>query len=101
LSPLTHLNFTCCLKTAEIRRNQPLSYTAVTGGTLSSHQSHTITWDASDISGNIVPDGRKMTSGTTNGESRIIIQLKDLQSGNYILKLTGPLKERVIQFMKQ
>lgn len=30
---------------------------AVTGSTLSSHQSHTVTWDGSDINRNIVPDG--------------------------------------------
>ena len=30
---------------------------AVTGSTLSSHQTHTVTWDCTDVSGNLVPDG--------------------------------------------
>lgn len=30
---------------------------AVTGATLSSHQLHTITWDGTDVNGNVVPDG--------------------------------------------
>ncbi len=30
---------------------------AITGVTLTSHQSHTVTWDFTDLSGNIVPDG--------------------------------------------
>ncbi len=30
---------------------------AITGATLTSHQTHTITWNCKDLSGNIVPDG--------------------------------------------
>lgn len=30
---------------------------AITGATLASHQSHTITWDGTDANGNVVPDG--------------------------------------------
>jgi PKD repeat protein len=30
---------------------------AITGATLGSHQSHTITWNGTDVNGNIVPDG--------------------------------------------
>jgi hypothetical protein len=33
------------------------SVDATTGATLSSHQTHTITWDCNDLSGNEVPDG--------------------------------------------
>jgi len=30
---------------------------AITGATLTSHQTHTVTWNCKDLSGNIVPDG--------------------------------------------
>lgn len=30
---------------------------AITGSTLTSHQTHTVTWDCTDLDGNIVPDG--------------------------------------------
>lgn len=30
---------------------------AISGSTLNSHQTHTITWDCKDLSGNLVPDG--------------------------------------------
>lgn len=30
---------------------------AITGSTLNSHQTHTVTWDCTDLDGNIVPDG--------------------------------------------
>ncbi len=30
---------------------------AVTGPTLTSHQTHTVTWDCTDLDGNIIPDG--------------------------------------------
>jgi PKD repeat protein len=30
---------------------------ATTGATLGSHQSHTITWDGTDVNGNVMPDG--------------------------------------------
>lgn len=30
---------------------------AITGSTLTSHQTHTVSWDCTDLSGNIVPDG--------------------------------------------
>lgn len=30
---------------------------AITGATLTSHQTHTVTWDCTDLDGNIVPDG--------------------------------------------
>ncbi len=30
---------------------------AITGPTLTSHQTHTVTWDCTDLDGNIVPDG--------------------------------------------
>ncbi len=30
---------------------------AITGATLNPHQSHTVTWDCIDVSGNVVPDG--------------------------------------------
>lgn len=30
---------------------------AITGATLSSHQTHTVTWDCTDLDGHIVPDG--------------------------------------------
>ncbi len=30
---------------------------AITGPTLTSHQTHTVTWDCTDLGGNIVPDG--------------------------------------------
>ena len=30
---------------------------AITGPTISSHQTHTVTWDCTDLDGNIVPDG--------------------------------------------
>jgi flagellar hook assembly protein FlgD len=33
------------------------SVNATTGATLSNHQTHTITWDCRDVSGNLVPDG--------------------------------------------
>jgi hypothetical protein len=31
---------------------------AITGATLNPHQSHTVTWDCRDLSGNVVPDGK-------------------------------------------
>jgi len=30
---------------------------AITGSTLNSHQTHTVTWDCTDLDGNLVPDG--------------------------------------------
>jgi YD repeat-containing protein len=30
---------------------------AITGSTLTSHQTHTVTWDCTDLDGNLVPDG--------------------------------------------
>ncbi len=30
---------------------------AVTGATMTSHQTHTVTWDCTDLDGNIIPDG--------------------------------------------
>jgi len=31
---------------------------AITGSTLTSHQTHTVTWDCTDLDGNVVPDGQ-------------------------------------------
>lgn len=58
------------IKTRKLRANQRKQYLytwrsvsgdnvtdAITGATLSSHQTHTITWDCTDIDGNIIPDG--------------------------------------------
>jgi hypothetical protein len=58
------------IKTRLVRANQRKQYLytwisrssqdqtdAVTGATLSSHQSHTVLWDLKDLNGNLVPDG--------------------------------------------
>lgn len=58
------------VKTRKLRANQRKQYLytwksasnnnvidAVTGATLSSHQTHDIIWDCTDIEGNVVPDG--------------------------------------------
>jgi len=58
------------IKTRKLRANQRKQYLytwrsvsgdnvvdAITGSTLSSHQTHTVTWDCTDLDGNIVPDG--------------------------------------------
>lgn len=57
------------VKTRKLRANQRKQYLytwrsvsgdnvtdAITGATLSSHQTHTITWDCTDVDGNIIPD---------------------------------------------
>ena len=58
------------VKTRKLRGNQRKQYLytwkaasdynvvdAITGSTLTSHQTHTITWDCTDLDGEIVPDG--------------------------------------------
>lgn len=58
------------VKTRKLRANQRKQYLytwrsvsgdnvidAVTGATLTSHQTHTISWDCTDVEGNVVPDG--------------------------------------------
>ncbi len=58
------------VKTRKLRANQRKQYLytwksvsnnnvvdAVTGATMSSHQTHTVTWDCTDVDGNVVPDG--------------------------------------------
>ena len=58
------------VKTRKLRANQRKQYLytwkdasnynvvdAITGSTLTSHQTHTVTWDCTDLEGNIVPDG--------------------------------------------
>lgn len=58
------------IKTLKVRANYQINYLyqwknssssntvdAITGATLTSHQTHSLTWDCTDVSGELVPDG--------------------------------------------
>jgi flagellar hook assembly protein FlgD len=72
------------------------SVNAITGATLPSHQTHTISWDCRDVSGNLVPDGtyeiwveyteRNSASGGAVGPSTKIVFTK----GPDVVSLTPP-----------
>ncbi len=64
---------------------------AITGSTLSSHQTHTIEWDCTDLDGNIVPDGMyTMRIEFTDKHAQGPLYSIDFMKGTEAIALTPP-----------
>ncbi len=70
---------------------------AITGSTLSSHQTHTVEWDCTDLDGNIVPDGNyTMLIEFTDKHAQGPLYSIDFMKGTEAIALTPPNQQYFI-----
>jgi|GEM_PF-1071945 len=70
---------------------------AITGSTLSSHQTHTIEWDCTNLDGNIVPDGNyTMLIEFTDKHAQGPLYSIDFMKGTEAIALTPPNQQYFI-----